>query len=54
MNDLDVEFVQLVDRVLEQIVQDVRDGDLTAIQELVVYCPVDALKQYLPEEMQNA
>ncbi len=54
MNDMDVEFVQLIDRVLEQIVKDVQDGDLTAIQELLVYCPVDALKQYLPEEMTNA
>ena len=54
MNDMDVEFVQLIDTVLEQIVKDVQDGDLTAIQELLVYCPVDALKQYLPEEMTNA
>ena len=52
MNDMDVEFVQLIDRVLEQIVKDVQDGDLTAIQELLVYCPRDALKQYLPEEIQ--
>ena len=50
----DMEFIDLVDRVLEQIVKDVREGDLTAIQELLVYCPVDALKQFLPEEMQNA
>lgn len=52
MNELDVEFVQLIDRVLEQIVEDVRNGDLTAIEELIVYCPRDALKQYLPEEIQ--
>ena len=52
MNDRDVEFVQLIDRVLEQIVEDVRSGDLTAIEELIVYCPRDALKQYLPEEIQ--
>ena len=50
----DQEFVDLVDRVLEQIVQDVRDGDLTAIEELLVYCDVEALKQYLPEEITNA
>ena len=50
----DQEFVDLVDRVLKQIVQDVRDGDLTAIEELLVYCDVEAMKQYLPEEIANA
>jgi len=52
--ELDMEYVNLVDRVLEQIVEDVRNGDLTAIQELLVYCEVNAMKQYLPEEKQNA
>jgi len=51
---LDTNFVDLIDSVLFQIVLDVRNGDLTAIQELLVYCPVDALKQFLPEEKQNA
>lgn len=50
----DMEYINLVDRVLDQIVEDVRNGDLTAIQELLVYCEVNALKQYLPEEKQNA
>ena len=50
----DMEYVNLVDRVLDQIVEDVRNGDLTAIQELLVYCEVNALKQNLPEEKQNA
>lgn len=50
----DMEYIELVDRVLDQIVEDVRNGDLTAIQELLVYCEVNALKQYLPEEKQNA
>lgn len=45
----DQDYIQLVDRVLEQIVKDVNDGDLTAIQELLVYCDVEALKQFLPE-----
>ena len=40
---------ELIDTVLKQIVTDVQAGDLTAIEELLVYCPVDALKQYLPE-----
>lgn len=50
----DMEYIELVDRVLDQIVEDVRNGDLTAIQELLIYCEVKALKQYLPEEKQNA
>lgn len=50
----DMEYIELVDRVLDQIVEDVRNGDLTAIQELLIYCEVNALKQYLPEEKQNA
>ena len=45
---------KLIDRVLEQIVEDVIIGDLTAIEELLAYCPVEALKQYLPEEIVNA
>lgn len=52
--ELDMEYINLVDRVLDQIVEDVRNGDLTAIQELLVYCEVNAMKQYLPEEKQNA
>jgi hypothetical protein len=54
MHELNTELVDLIDTVLEQIVKDVQAGDLTAIEELLVYCPVDALKQYLPEEIQNA
>lgn len=50
----DMEYINLVDQVLDQIVEDVRNGDLTAIQELLIYCEVNALKQYLPEEKQNA
>ena len=50
----DMEYINLVDRVLDQIVEDVRNGDLPAIQELLVYCEVNAMKQYLPEEKQNA
>ena len=46
---MDEKFIALIDAVLEQVIDDVQDGDLTALQELLVYCPVDALKQYLPE-----
>lgn len=39
----------LVDRVLAQIVKDVNSGDLTAVQELILNCPVTALETFLPE-----
>jgi len=47
---LNEEWISLRDRVLDQIVQDVRNGDLTAIEELLVYCDEEAMRQYLPEE----
>jgi hypothetical protein len=43
------DWINLRDQVLDQIVQDVKDGDLTAIEELLVYCTEDAMRQYLPE-----
>jgi len=46
---LNEDWINLRDQVLEQIVRDVNDGDLTAIEELLVYCTEDALRQYLPE-----
>ena len=47
---LNTEWMDLCDRVLEQIIKDVQDGDVTAIQELLVYCDEEAMRQYLPEE----
>ena len=46
---LNGQWINLRDRVLEQIVKDVNDGDLTAIEELLVYCDEEAMRQYLPE-----
>lgn len=46
---LNEDWINLRDQVLEQIVNDVKDGDLTAIEELLVYCTEDAMRQYLPE-----
>lgn len=46
-------WIELRDQVLEQIVKDVQDGDLTAIEELLVYCNEEAMKQYLPEVTTN-
>ena len=57
---MDEKFVALIDAVMDQIEDDIKDRDFTALQELLVYCPVEALKQYLPEatlielEKQNA
>lgn len=48
---LNIEWIDLRDRVLEQIVRDVEDGDLTAIEELLIYCDEEAMRQYLPEEL---
>lgn len=46
-------FISLLDAVLAQIEQDVKNQDFTALEELLIYCPDDALKQYLPEETLN-
>jgi hypothetical protein len=44
---------QLIDDVLNQILQDVKDFDLTAVEELIKNIPEDVLKAYLPEEVQE-
>jgi hypothetical protein len=40
---------QLIDAVLAQVVIDVNNGDLTAIQELLLSLPNKTLEAYLPE-----
>ena len=47
------DWLKLREQVLEQIVKDVQAGDLTAIEELLVYCTDDAMRQYLPEQPIN-
>jgi hypothetical protein len=42
---------QLIDDVLNQILQDVKDFDLTAIEELIKNIPEEVLIGYLPEEV---
>ena len=42
--------IKLIDKVLEQIKEDVINGDVTAIEELLKQVPIDALQSYLPEE----
>ena len=44
----------LLDAVLTQIKEDVENGDMTAIYELIMELPDNVLEGYLPEEMQNA
>jgi hypothetical protein len=40
----------LIDRVLEQITEDVHMNDFTAIAELLEHMPEEFLKGYLPED----
>ena len=41
----------LVDKCLEQMKKDFAEGDLTAIDELLMYIPNRYLKGYLPEDL---
>lgn len=41
--------VELLDKVLEQIVKDVEAGDVTAIAELIADIPDDKAVHFLPE-----
>lgn len=40
----------LVDEVIEQVKKDVADGDVTVIEELLKFIPIENLIQSLPEE----
>jgi len=44
----------LVELALEQIVRDVENWDLSAIEELLRFVPEENLIAYLPEEITNA
>ena len=41
---------RLVDAVLEEIKVDIANGDVTAIDELLMFLPIERLKGYLPFE----
>ena len=43
------EAQDLIDLVIEQIIQDVKNADYTAIQELLCYVPENNLKSFLSE-----
>ena len=47
MEDMD----NLVDSVIEKMIEDINDGDLTAIDELLRFVPKENLIGYLPEEI---
>lgn len=42
----------LLDQVVDQIREDIENGDFTAIYELIMELPDKTLLAYLPEEMQ--
>jgi len=47
-------MLDLVELALNQIVRDVENWDLTAIEELLRFVPEENLIAYLPEEITNA
>jgi len=51
IEDSEVLQQRLVDAVIERIKEDVASGDLTAIEELLRFCPNKNLKAFLPEEL---
>jgi len=44
---------ELINEVLNQILQDAKNCDLTAIEELIINIPDATLMAYLPEETQG-
>lgn len=40
----------IIDLVLQQIINDVRDCDVTAIEEMIKHLDIDTLIAYLPED----
>jgi hypothetical protein len=42
--------LQLIELVLQQIISDVQNGDVTAIAELLEHVPENILEGYLPED----
>jgi len=45
---------RLIEEVLNQVLQDVKDFDLTAIEELLRHIPDEVMMAYLPEEVIEA
>jgi hypothetical protein len=47
-----LEGQSLIDRVLDQLEDDIKERDFTAIEELLKFVPEENLIAYLPEENQ--
>jgi len=45
------DYESIVDKALKQIRQDVKDEDLTAIEELLKRLPMEEIKGYLKEDV---
>ena len=45
------DYESIVDKALKQIKEDVEDGDLTAIEELLKRLPMEEIKGYLKEDV---
>jgi len=41
---------ELIERVVEQVKQDIANGEIEAVEELLNFCPTKFLVGYLPEE----
>lgn len=41
---------KLIEEVVNQIKEDIENGDVEAVEELLSFCPVTNLIGYLPEE----
>jgi hypothetical protein len=39
----------LIDKVVEQILKDIESGDLTALEELIQFVPINILQGFLSE-----
>jgi len=43
----------IIDSVIDQIKLDIVNGDITALEELLEYIPIENLQAYLPEVIEN-
>lgn len=50
-DETDEDKQELVDKCIEEIKNDVRNGDLTAIDGMLILVPTKVLKDFLPEDL---
>jgi hypothetical protein len=46
-------FNELIEEVASQIHYDIQNGDVEPVEELLRFCPIQNLIEYLPEEKQD-